>query len=216
MNKEENKPIFKLGGICSILAGVFYLTGMVLSNIIGGVPVGWGYVDNLTKHLTVAEINFVLFSVCDFMFIPVMFAFYFLLRKINRTAMLVAFVFVGSFAVLDLAITELNSFIIVFFLQNHSVVRDISYPLATLPIGTFLSFFVSSVGFLIVAIVSLRSGFFNKKVAYLGIASLIEGIIGSFYVFIPILGLFLTPCLIAFGVWLILVGIKFLRLKEST
>lgn len=215
MNKEENKPIFKLGGVCAILAGIFYLTGMVLSNIIGGAPVGWGYAYNISKHLTVAEVNFILFSVCDFLFIPVMFAFYFLLRKINKTAMLVAFAFVGLFAVLDLAITEFNSLIIVFFLQNHSVVKDISYSLATLPIGTFLSFFVSSVGFLIVAIVALKSSFFNKKVAYLGIVSLIEGIIGSFYVFIPILGLFLTPCLIAFGVWLILVGMRFLRLEKN-
>jgi hypothetical protein len=210
-NSGNLNVLFKSGGICLALSGVFYLAGAVLSNIIGGSPIGNTYLLNLAAHLTASWWNFALFSLALLPMGIGVFALYNALKAINKKAMLVALILVGIFLVWDLAVTEFNSLKLVWLVQNS--LPGTEGPLSLLPVGTFISYFESSVGFLIISIVMLKSTF-GKLLAILGIVATIEGIIGSFYIFIPALGLFLTPCLVAFGIWLVLAGFKLYKLGK--
>jgi len=79
------------------------------------------------------------------------------------------------------------------------------------PLATFYSWVVSSVGVLIISIVMLK-GVFGKLIAYLGIVVGIVGTVGGFYVFLPALLVLASPTLVAFGLWCVLAGIRLYRL----
>jgi hypothetical protein len=88
-----------------------------------------------------------------------------------------------------------------------------SYALANLPLATFISFFVSSIGWLIASIVMLK-GVFSKLSAWIGIILCVMGIASSFYGILPVLGIFLSQSLIAFGIWCLLVGFQLVQLAK--
>jgi hypothetical protein len=86
------------------------------------------------------------------------------------------------------------------------------HALATIPIATFFSYLVSSVGLLMTSLVILK-GVFNRPTALLGIVASIEGMVGSFYVFFPTLAGLLVPSLITFGLWALFAGTRLYKLS---
>jgi hypothetical protein len=168
-----------------------------------------------------ARFNFGLFALADVMLLLGTLALYLSLNRVAKNAMLVATALLALFAVVDLAITELNSLTLVTLTEQYgAAVGDAQrsaylaaadYALATLPIATFFSFFESSVGLLIASVIMLK-GIFSRITAYAGLVASIEGIIASFYPVIPALALLLTPCLVAFGIWSILAGARLYQL----
>jgi hypothetical protein len=50
--------------------------------------------------------------------------------------------------------------------------------------------------------------------ANVGIIASMEGILGGFYFALPALAILLTPCLIAFALWTVLVGVRVLKLRK--
>jgi hypothetical protein len=161
--------------------------------------------------------------VAHFLLIPAVFALYFVLKGVNKTAMLLAAAFFGLFIALDVGVTEMSSMALVTLSHNYAAAASdtqrtaymaaANYALATLPLATFYSYVVSSIGLLITAILMLR-GPFMKVVAFLGIAASVMGIIGGFYIFVPALAWLLSPCLIAFVLWLVATGIRLCLLSR--
>jgi hypothetical protein len=99
--------------------------------------------------------------------------------------------------------------------QQQTYVGAAAFALATLPLATFFSYVVSSIGLLIISVVMLR-GVFSRITALAGIIASVGGIVGGFYVVLPVLALLLTPCLVAFGIWALLAGIRLLQLGNSS
>jgi hypothetical protein len=219
------KGVYRAGGICMFVTGLLFIIGAVLSILLGPAPIGGEpYLRELAAHALLAQMNFGLFALTDFLLLPVVMALYLALKQINKNAMLVAAGLIALFIVLDLAITELNALTLVTLTQHYAAatsdtqrsayVAAADYALATLPLATFYSYVVSSVGFLIISIVMLK-GVFSKLTAYVGIVASIEGIVGGFYVVLPALAVFLVPCLIAFGIWSLLAGTRLYKLSKQ-
>jgi uncharacterized membrane protein YozB (DUF420 family) len=216
---------YKVGGISLVIAGLAIFAVALLSIVIGPPPSsGDQYLQALATHAVVAQLNFGLFALADVLLLLGTLAIYLSLRQVARNAMLVGTALLALFVVLDLAVTELNSLTLVGLAQSYAAttgeaLRSVylaaaQYALATLPVATFLSYFLSSVGLLIVSIVMLR-GVYPRLAAYAGIVGSVAGILGGFYPVIPPLALLLTPSLIAFGLWSLLSGARLYKLGKA-
>lgn len=180
------------------------------------------YVDALATHETLAVLNFVLLSIADLALLPAAIALFLVLRKLNSTAVLIAATLIILGVVLDFAIAELNSLLVVMLQRtltslpigsDRASVYEAAqmYARQTLPIGTFCSYVIPSSGYLLAAFV-MRKGVFNPGDARLGIVAGVLGVVGGFYVFAPVLALCLMPCLAATAAWFVVIGWRFYRL----
>ena len=219
------KGLYRVGGLCLLLIGVSYLIGAVLSIIIGPAPSGGElYLKSLAGHVMLAQVNFGLFALTDFLLLPAVLALYLALKHLAKNPMLIAAVLLALFLVLDLAITEVNSLTLVSLTQHYTAatsdaqraayVAAADYALATIPIANFFSYAVSSVGLLITSLVMLK-GVFNRPTALLGIVASLEGIGGSLYVFVPAFAQLLVPSLITFGLWALFAGTRLNKLSAQ-
>lgn len=216
------KGIYKIGGICLFLAGIIFITVAILSLILGPAPSSAEpYLQSLATHTVLAQLNFGLYALSDFLFLPVILALFLSLKQINKNAMLIAGGLMAFYIIFDFGITELNSLTLVSLTQNYTaavndlqrstILASANYALATLPLATFCSFLVSSVGLIIIGFVMLK-GVFNKPTALLAITAGTEGTIGAFYVIVPSLAAFLVPALITYGLWAVLGGTRLFKL----
>jgi hypothetical protein len=214
--------IYKVGGICMIAFGLIYIIATILNSTLV-VPPGdnAAFLNSLAGHATLARVIYGLYSLSDFLLLFAAAALYLSLKKINKGAMLVAAGLLFLFLVIDLVLTEFNSLTLVTLAQHYATatidaqrfayMAAADYALATIPIATFYSWVVGSVGFLIASVV-LLNGIFGKRTAYLGIIVNTAGIVGGFYIFVPVLAVFLAPILIVWGIWLVLVGFRLYKL----
>lgn len=218
------KAMYRVGGVCLILTGLIYLIGAVFAILQGPPPSGDElYLKSLAGHVTLARVNFGLFALSDFLLVPAVMALYLVLRHVATTTMLMAVGLLALFIVVDLGVTESNSLTLVTLAQHYAVaasdaqragyVAATDYALATLPLTTFFSYVVSSVGFLIVSMIMLK-GIFSKATAYLGVVACLEGILGGFYLVLPALAALLVPCLITFGIWSLFAGSRLHKLGK--
>jgi hypothetical protein len=220
-SRAERGPI-QLAGFAMLFGGILVLIVAVTSFLMGSPPADSpDYFIALETHLGAAWLTFGLYSMADLLMVVALPGLYLAFRRANRQALLAGLSVTAAYLVVDLGVTELNSLTLV-RLAGHragtagaaerAAIQDATtYALATPPAGTFFSYFVSSVGLLIVTLVMLRAGF-GRWLSLLGIVAYCEGIAGSFYVWVPVLGLLLMPCLVAFGLWLILAGARLARL----
>ncbi len=210
--------LYRIGGLALAGVGLLYIAGAILSLVIGTPPgSGREYSDALAAAPSLSTVTFILFSIADFLLFPAGLAFYYALRIINKTAMILALIILGSFVFLDIGITELNSLTIVTLTQNMASAAGeaqragyeaaLSYALATIPVGTFLGHIVPSVAVLIISAVMLK-GPFMRIVGLLGIGAALIGIVGGFYVFSPPLSVLLVPRLFILALWCIAAGMR--------
>jgi hypothetical protein len=103
------------GGISALTLGIAYIIIIPLFAHVGAPPTGgevWLKYLHWLKYLqgktTVWWTILWLCVLTDFLYIPVALALYFALERVNRSAMLLASVFVGLFVALDLAVTWAN------------------------------------------------------------------------------------------------------------
>jgi hypothetical protein len=222
---QSRKGLYLIGGVSLIIIGALYFAGMILSIIIGPPPSSSEvYLNAIALHPVVSAVNFGAFIVAHFLLIPAVFALYFILKNVNKTAMLLAAAFWFIFIALDIGVTEMSSTALVTLshslagaagdTQRAAYMGAANYALATLPLATFYSYVVSSIGLLITAILMLR-GPFMRGVPFFGIGASVLGIIGGFYIFIPALAVLLAPCLVAFVLWLVFTGIRLCLLSAG-
>jgi len=217
------KGVYRVGGICLLLAGLIYLVN---------IPLGWGipgatdsvqYLQSLAAHPHQAQVVYGLYSLTDLLFVPGVLALYLALKRIAKNPMLIATGLMAVFIVVDLAITEANSLTIVALTQHAAAATSATaraaylaaalYALPTVALATFYSWMGPLVVVLIASIVMLK-GVFGKLTAYLGIVTGIVGIVASFFVYVPALALLAIPVLLAYGLWWVLVGIRLYRLSK--
>lgn len=223
-NADSSKErIYRVGSIAIILFGICYFLGAVFSLIIGPAPEGAGYLTSLAGHATVSYINFIVFIIAHLLLIPAIIALYLLLKPTHKISMSIAAVILAVFIVLDIGITELTSLSLVSLAQKYVVssgaAQDVVYAqaqglLGILPLATLLSFVLSSIGFLIIALAMLKSPF-RKVTSIVGILVGIIGTLAGFYAYVPVLSLFMIPSLFAATLWAFLVGIQLHKIKSS-
>jgi len=221
-NGESGKRLYQIGSITIVLFGICYFLGAIFSLIIGPAPEGEAYLTSLAGHAMISNINFFVFIIAHVLLIPAIIALYIFLRDDHKTTMILATGILAFFIVLDIGVTELTSLSLVSIAQQYVASSGASQAaaytqaqglLGILPFATLLSFVLSSIGILIVAIAMLKSPF--RKIT--GIVGIFVGVIGTlagFYIFIPVLSLFMIPSIIALALWAFLVGIQLNRLAR--
>jgi hypothetical protein len=148
--------------------------------------------------------------------VPAIPASYFVLKDVNKSAMIVAVIFFGFFEVLDLGVTLPILVGLTTLSQSYlGAVNDVQraaytatavYAVAAGSLSqTLFSFVVPSIGSLMVSLVMMK-GIFSRVTACLGLAASLVGIVYGFSIFIPALAILLAIDLPLFGVWFILVG----------
>lgn len=220
-----NRGLLLVGAIGIAAVGVIYWVVMALSIALGPVPSGDdAYLTTLAGHPALARSDFIVFTVSDILLVPAAFALYKMFKPSNRWLLLTASAFVAAFVVIDVGVTEYNSLALVQLAQNYagatSEAQRASYLASTdatraaLPLATSLSYLVSSIGFLLVAIATFRTGF-RKAVGMVGVMGSIVGILAGFYVLVPAMAAFLLPSLAIVGLWCVFVGIRMFRLGRQ-
>ena len=222
MSDRERQGTYRAGGVCLIAAGSLFLAGADLSMTIGAAPGGEAYWKSLTARANVAFANFVVFAATDVLLMPGVLALFLALRKTARWSLPLGVGLPALYCIPDLALTETTSLGLVVLARQYAragglqraLSAAVAFPLAILPVATFFSYFVSSLGLLIVSAVMLR-GAFPKPAAYAGIVASVEGIVGGSYVFLPVLVVLHVPSLIAFAAWCALTGLRLVRLGTA-
>jgi hypothetical protein len=202
--------LYRVGGLCLLATGVIFMAGAIAGQVMGPPPADAdAYLNALAARPRLALALYALFALTDVLLVPATMALYLTLRQTARGAMAVAMGLIALYVFVDLAVTETDSLALV-ALARHlgGAERAAAYfALAILPAATFFSYFISSVGFLIVSVLMLR-GPYRRVAAYAGIVACVEGIVGAFYVVYPPLAILLPPCLVAFGLWGVLSGAR--------
>jgi len=211
---------YKIGGIALLLFGVCYILGGILSLVIGPSPAGIAYFTSLAKHPTLSFMNFTVFIVAHLFLIPGVIALYLVLRHNNKIVMIIATGILAAFIIMDIGITELISLSLVSLSQNYAAssgsaqaafLSEAQNLLGILPLATLLSFVVSSIGFIVIALVMMK-GPFTRLAGIIGIIVGIEGILAGFYIVIPSLSLLMIPSLFTAALWAIIVGVQLNKL----
>ena len=224
--------LYKVGGISFIIIGIWYGVSTFFPYLFGIPAPGFStppivteqqYFDILSAYPTAATIFYVMYSISALLCIPALLALYVLLKDINKNAMLVAMGFVALWVVVEIGITEFNSLTLISLIQHYNGTTDTTmraaylaaayYALGVIPIATFYSYFLGSLGFLIASFI-MRRTFFRRGTALPGIASNALGIVAAFVLFIPELSSILLPTLNLYALWNILVGAQLFKIGK--
>jgi len=124
----------------------------------------------------------------DFLYVPVAFALYLVLKEFNRNVMLLAGAFVGLFVVLDLAVTWSHYAAVLTLYQNYAIATDDAHRASYIAAANYASAMLNSPLEIVYAIVTLSSGIllvglvilrgaFKKITAYLALGTGVLGIL---------------------------------------
>lgn len=218
----EGNSLYRLGGTCAATIAVAYLITIPLYAAVGAPPTGDGetWLNYLAGKTTGWWVILGLSVLTDLLFVPVAFSLYFALRRVNRTALLVATALVFLFVALDLAVTWANYGALI-VLANHYAsaatpakrladAAAANYPAAILSsrLEAVYAIVILSIGILITGLVMLRS-VFNRPTAYVAVAIGVLGIAtltGS--------GLAVILNAVATIIWLFLVSYRLYRFAD--
>jgi hypothetical protein len=219
----NQRLLYRIGAVCIGAIGLLYFAGAVMSIALGPAPsANVDYLQALADRPVLARLNFAAFSAVDFLLVPAALVLYQALRQSSRRLLVVAGALFAVNLVVDFGVTELRSFALVDYAEQYAaaatgagrtaVLTAAASARAVLPVATLLSFVVSSIGYLLVAIGSWRA-VFRRAIAVVGIIGSLEGIAAGFYIFVPVLAMFMTPSLVTVGLWAIFVAIRLFRLS---
>jgi hypothetical protein len=225
--------LYRVGGVSFIIIGLWYVVANYWGAINGIPAPGFAtppistndqYFHILGAYPVASGIFYAMYSLIDLFFVPALAALYLVLKGVNKNAMLVAMGLVALFVVVDLAVTEFNSLTLISIAQDYNAAGDAAarasyqaaanYALGAIPIATFYSYVVGSVGFLIASVVMLK-GEFKRLYAYIGIISTVLGVIAGFALFVPGLAVIILPTLTLYGLWNILIGVELFRIGRT-
>jgi len=220
----DEKWLYRVGGISALVLGLAYIVIFPLFALVGAPPIGGeAWLEYLPGKTTVWWAILGLSVLTDLLFVPVALSLYFALKRVNRSAMLIATAFVGLFVVLDLAVTWTNYASLLTLsdlhaaattdLQRAAYVAAANYASAVLASHTevFYAIVDLSFGILVIGLVMLKGkGIFRKHTAYLGLFTGLLGIasVTGLYVFIIMNAVFATA-------WVLFTGYRLYRLSQS-
>ena len=217
----DEKWLYRVGGISALTLGIAYIIIIPLFAHVGAPPTGGEvWLKYLQGKTTVWWTILSLCVLTDFLYLPVALALYFALERVNRSAMLLASVFVGLFVALDLAVTWANYAALLTLsglyaaitneVQRAGYVAAADYASAVLasPIEVFYAIVDLSIGIFIIGFVMLKErGIFKRTTAYLGLAAGVFGFIsvGRFFIVVMLHTVLIT-------IWFLFVGYSLCRL----
>jgi hypothetical protein len=218
------KGLYRVGGISALVLGLAYI-GIMLLYVPVGRPTGaeaWlsSLAGNTARWWAIVGLD----VLTDFLLVPIAFALYLALKRINNNAMVLATALVGLFVVLDLALTWTNSAALIELSGGYAAATDGAQRAAFVTAAMYPSTVLESnllfvyntltltLGILITSSVMLR-GIFGKATAYAGVAV-------GFFGIVAVAGSFLTSALgfaviiasLLTTVWALLVGYRLFRL----
>ncbi len=228
MENRINNSIDRAGGISALALAACYIiiTGLYVSGaVLPGSVEGW--LEHLAGHTNEWWGILYLSVITDLLFLPVAWALYHSLKRINRNAIIAGVSFLVLFVVLDLAVTWPNYAALINLsgkyvaavddVQRMAVVTAAAYPFEVLSSGLFgvYAILFPSLGILICGIVMLN-GVFGRIPAWLGILTGILGIISVFGpLVVPSLGMAAVLTSVLTLVWLVFVGFELLRQSKQ-
>jgi hypothetical protein len=224
-NERDERSIYEVGWLAAMAFVIGYIAIFPLYASVGPPPeTGAAWLAYGTGKTAVWWAILGLSVATDFLLIPIAFALYDALRRVDRTAMRIAVALVGSFVVLDLAVTWSNFASLITLTERYAVAssdaqRAISVTAAesatavlSSPMLGAYSILTLSAAILIVGSV-MRRGEFGAATAYLGFATSLLGILSvAGGLFVPELGTLIIPASVLTTVWVLLVGLRFRRL----
>jgi hypothetical protein len=215
--RPDEKWLYRMGGIFALTLGIAYIIIIPLFARVGAPPTGGEiWLRYLHGKTTVWWTIIGLCVFTDFLYIPVALALFFALEWVNRSAMLLASVFVGLFVALDLAVTWTNYAALLTLsglyaaatneVQRAGYVAAANYASAVLasPIEVFYAIVDLSIGIFIIGFVMLKERrIFKRTTAYLGLGASVLG-------FISVGGFFLAVMLhtVLLTIWFVFVGYR--------
>lgn len=224
-SQRDEWSMYRVGWLAAAAFVVGYIAIFPLYASVGAPPdTGAAWVAYGTGKTAIWWVILGLSVLTDFLLIPIAFALYDALHRLDRTAMRIATALVGSFVVLDLAVTWSNFATLITLTERYAVAssdsqRALSVAAAesaaavlSSPILGAYSILTLSVAILIVGNVMRRSGF-GAATGYLGIATAVLGILSvAGGLFLTELGTLIVPASVLTTVWVLLVGLRFRRL----
>lgn len=221
--------LYRAGGLSALALGVAYIVIIGLYVRTGAPPSSVeARLAYLAGHTMAWWAILGLSVLTDFLFVPVALSLYVVLKEINRNLMLFATACVALFIVLDLAITWTNYATLITLsgkyakaaseAQRAIVITAADYPYLVLESRLLFVYntLVLAVGILMIGFV-MMNGTFGKRIAYLGIAIGILGVVsvaGPVFVSALSVTIILTSALTA--VWVVLVGYRLYRLGQQS
>lgn len=216
---------YRLGGVAAIVFGIAYIVITALYVPMGAPPGGAeARLAYIAAHTTAWWAILGLSVLTDFLLVPIAWALYLALRRIDPYAMWFASAFVGLFVILDLALTWTNYAALIALssayaaattdAQRTLVITAATYP--TTVLSSNLLFVYNSlslaVGILVTARVMMK-GMFGRSTAYLGVVTGLLGILAvasSFFASsLSSIAIILTSVLTT--VWYLFVGYRLVR-----
>jgi hypothetical protein len=218
--------IYRWGGVAAIALALSYLVITVLYIQAGAVPSGGGeaWLQYLATRTTAWWAILGLSVLTDVLFLPMCVALHLALRSIDRSAALAGVGLLALFALLDLAVTWPNYAALITLSGDYAaagtdvergpVVAAAAYAVSVLDSTVWAAYaiLIPALGILVLGLL-MRTGPFGRGTAYLG---LVTGIFGMIAVIGGIvwgpLGTLAIPTSILTTVWVLIVGIRLLRL----
>jgi len=222
------KSLYRAGSVSAFLIVVSYFILTALYIFIGALQ---GESEEWLKHLATynAEWRIILWLsvLTDLLLIPVAFALYVLLQKMNKSVMIFSTALLLLFVILDLAVTWPNytSLITLSNMYAYAVnnvhratfITAATYPFTVLSSTLFAVYAIllPSIGILLTGFVMLSANF-NKFAGYIGIVTGISGIVSVIGpVFVEALGIVAILTSVFTIIWLALVGYILFKFSSS-
>jgi hypothetical protein len=224
MGTDEGS-LYRLGGWAAITLAVAYLLITGLYVVAGQVPsTAEAWLRYLQPQTTIWWAIAGLSVLTDLLFLPVALALYFALRRADRTLAIFGSGLIVLFAVLDLAVTWPNYAALIELAgrsggagASADLVAAAAYPATVLgsPVFSVYAILVPALGIFLLSLLMLRG--FDRRNGYVGILTGIVGavaVVGGF--FVDELGLLAIFASILTLAWVLLVGVRLLRLSSAT
>ena len=224
---QNEKGLYRLGGISAIALGLSYVIITVLYILSGALPTGGEeWLRHLAQHTAEWWGILGLSVLTDFLFLLVAWALYNALKGVDRNAMVAGAGLLALFVVLDLTVTWPNFSALITLSGKYNVAvgetqrmafiapANYAYEVLSSRLFAVYAILVPALGIFIIGFVMLK-GAFHRPTAYLGVATGILGIIavvGPF--FIAALGMTVIITSILTTLWVFLVGYKLLTLRS--
>jgi hypothetical protein len=214
------RPLYKVGAVALIVAGVAYLIITVTSSIIGVAPSNTAkYLHALMTHLGTATFTYTVVAVADLALIPAALALYFALRSISKGWMLLATVVLLIYVAIDISTFVPTAFALVTLgshPQNAAILGAEHFGLATVSLSQFFGWVFPDIAFLIIA-VAIRVGHLGRFTSLLGFLLVPLSLLGGIAFLDPVNSLqkFQLPALAVQGFFSLALGFMLLRLDRG-
>jgi hypothetical protein len=226
---RARETLYQVGGVSAIALGVCYLviTGLYIA-MGGAVPSGGGdaWFDYLDGQAAIWWAIVGISALTDLLFLPVSAALYVALRPVNQAVALIGAGLLALFAVLDLAVTQINFAALITLIDEYAATTDqahraayvaaASYAAAVLDSSLFAAYAILVPGLGILALGLVMRGTFGRVTSWVAILTGIGAIVSvvGALLWSP-LGTVAIFTSILTTVWVFLVGYRLVRLGQA-